>query len=142
MTKCYSKLVLLETFEERFEYLRFSRPSMIGTPTKFRYLNQRFYQSKEWKDACREAIARDYGCDLAIPNRSIFGRPIVHHIIPLTLEDFERGSERLLGLENLVTASFNTHNAIHFGNNGALITDYEPRRPNDTCPWKEANDGH
>lgn len=141
MMKCYSELILLPTFKERFEYLRFKRPTQFGI-TKFRYLNQRFYQSKEWKDVCDRVVARDYGCDLGIRDRPIFGRPRVHHITPLRLEDFERTSPNLTSLENLIAVSFDTHNAIHFGNDGALITDYEPRRPNDTCPWKEVDDGH
>lgn len=139
--KCYSELVRLPTFKERFEYLRFKRPAYLGI-TKFRYLNQRFYSSEEWKRACQRVIARDYGCDLGISGRSIFGRPIVHHILPIEMEDLEKGSEKLIGMENLITVSFDTHNAIHFGNDGALITDYEPRRPNDTCPWKEVANGH
>ena len=140
--KRYSELILLPTFQERFEYLRFRRPTSIGTPTKFRYLNQRFYQSKEWRDACEKAISRDYGCDLGAPDRPIHDRPCVHHITPLTLEDFEMASPNLTSLENLITVSFDTHNAIHFGYDGAMITDYEPRRPNDTCPWKEVSNGH
>lgn len=140
--KCYSELILLPTFKERFEYLKFKGPTAIGTPTKFRYLNQRFYSSEEWRDACEKAIARDYGCDLGIRDRPIFGRPRVHHITPLTLEDFENASHNLTNLENLICTSFDTHNAIHYGNSGALLTDYEPRRPNDTCPWKEVAYGH
>lgn len=140
--RCYSELVMLPTFKERFLYLRFSRPSAIGTPTKFRYLNQRFYHSEEWRKVCDAVISRDYGCDLGISYRPIYGRPRVHHIVPLTLADFESASPNLTSLENLITVSVDTHNAIHFGNCGALLMDYEPRRPNDTCPWKEVNDGH
>lgn len=142
MMKCYEELILLSTFNERLAYLRFSRPTMIGNPTKFRYLNQRFYQSKEWKDVCRGIVARDYGYDLGVFGRPIFGRPLIHHIVPITLEDFEKGSAALMSASNLITVSFDTHNAIHFGNAGALITDYEPRRPNDTCPWKEVDNGY
>ena len=140
--KRYEELILLPTFEERFEYLQFQHPSAIGNPTKFRYLNQRFYQSKEWRDACNRVLARDYGYDLAVPGRAILGRPLVHHIVPLTLQDFEEGRSALTDPSNLITVSFETHNAIHYGNRGALITDYVPRRPNDTCPWKEVGDGH
>lgn len=140
--KHYSELILLPTFKERFEYLRFDHPTSVGTPTKFRYLNQRFYHSEEWRDACEKAIARDYGCDLGIRERPILGRPRVHHITPITLADFENSSPNLTSLENLICTSFDTHNAIHFGNRGALLTDYEPRKPNDTCPWKEVACGH
>lgn len=139
--KCYSDLILLMTFKERFEYLRFERSTRFGV-TKFRYLNQQFYRSEEWRDACEKAISRDYGCDLGIVDRPIFGRPRVHHIVPLTLADFEEASPNLTSLENLICTSFDTHNAIHFGIDGSLVTDYEPRRPNDTCPWKEGNNGH
>lgn len=139
--KCYSELILLPTFNERFEYLHFKRPTQFGI-TKFRYLNQRFYKSKEWRDVCEKAIARDYGCDLGIVDRPIFGRPRVHHIVPLTLADFEEESINLTSLENLICTSFDTHNAIHYSNSGTLLTDYEPRRPNDTSPWKEVAYGH
>lgn len=135
--RCYSELVKLPTFRERFEYLRFKRPAVPGNPTKFRYLNQRFYQSQAWKSVCQEIVVRDCGCDLGIKDRPIFGRPRVHHIEPLTLLDFEVGSPSLFDPENLVATSFETHNAIHMGNAGALFTDYTERKPNDTCPWKE-----
>lgn len=137
MMKCYSELMKLPTFRERFEYLKFTRPAIPGNPTKFRYLNQRFYHSQAWQDVCREVVIRDLGCDLGVKDRPIFGRPRVHHIRPLLLQDFEVGSSLLLDPENLITTSFDTHNAIHMGNVGSLFTDYVERRPNDTCPWKE-----
>lgn len=136
--KCYSELVKLPTFRERLEYLRFTKAAAPGNPTKFRYLNQRFYHSQAWQDVCAKVAVRDGGCDLGINDRPIFGRPRIHHIVPLLLHDFEVGSSFLFDPENLITTSFDTHNAIHYGNAGALISDYVERRPNDTCPWREA----
>lgn len=134
----YSELVLLPTFKERYEYLRFRRPYPIGNPSKFRWMNQRFYQSKEWRDVCRYIIIRDNGCDLGIPGRSIFGRPCVHHMNPLQMVDFEQNTNLLLDPENLICVSHSTHNAIHFGNDSLIWFEENERRPNDTCPWKEA----
>lgn len=136
--KRYSELMRLPTYRERYEYLRFNIPTDVGNPTKFRYLNQRFYHSEEWFRVCREVIVRDGGCDLGLLDRVIYGRPRIHHINPLTLRDFETSSPLLLDLENLITTSFETHKAIHYGNRESLFFEDEIRRPNDTCPWKEA----
>lgn len=45
--RSYSELVRLETFEDRYEYLRLD--SVVGRPTFGfdRYMNQRFYTSRE-----------------------------------------------------------------------------------------------
>ena len=47
--KCYSELILLPTFEERFQYLRLD--GIVGQETFGfdRYMNQYFYRSKEWR---------------------------------------------------------------------------------------------
>lgn len=134
----YSELILLSTFKERYEYLRFRKPFPIGNPSKFRWLNQRFYQSKEWHDACRYIVLRDNGCDLGIPSRPIFWRPRIHHINPLRMVDLEQNTKLLLDPENLICVSQSTHNAIHFGNDSLVWFEENERRPNDTCPWKEA----
>lgn len=72
--KCYSELVLLPTFEERFEYLRLD--GIVGETTFGfdRYMNQVFYRSLEWKKIRDAVIARDLGCDLGIEGHEIFGR--------------------------------------------------------------------
>lgn len=135
--KRYSELVRLPTFRERYEYLRFRPPLFVGQPTKFRWLNQRFYQSSEWRKVCQDIAIRDGGCDLGIRDRPIFGRPRIHHINALTLIDFEDKTDLLLDPENLICVSHDTHNAIHFGNDALLWLEEQERRPNDTCPWRE-----
>lgn len=135
--RTYNELSQLKTFEERYEYLKLS--SIIGEKTFGfeRYLNQGFYRSPEWKRARREAILRDRGCDLGVEGRDIIDRIEIHHITPISLDDFENGSLLLLDLNNLICTSPNTHKAIHYGESN-LITPSEPviRRPNDTCPWR------
>lgn len=135
--KSYHELSQLKTFEERYEYLKLS--SLIGEKTfgYERYLNQGFYRSREWKEIRRQVILRDVGCDLGIEGRDIVDRIEIHHITPLSLEDFENCSPLLLDMNNLICCSPNTHKAIHYGESN-LITPSSPtiRRPNDTCPWR------
>lgn len=139
MNKSYTELSKLKTFEERFEYLRLNGRVGVETFAFRRMFGQRFYQtSKEWKDVRDHVILRDNGCDLGVPGREIYGeRIIIHHINPLTLEDIERHSDKLLDPENLITTIHNTHNAIHYGDSSLLILDPIVRTKNDTCPWKK-----
>ena len=65
--KTYSELILLPTFEERFEYLRLNGAVGKDTFGYDRYLNQAFYRSYEWKKIRDQIIIRDNGCDLGIP---------------------------------------------------------------------------
>ena len=135
--RTYREVSQLRTFEERYEYLKLS--SIIGDKTFGfeRYLNQGFYRSPEWKRVRREVILRDNGCDLGVDGREIVDHIEIHHITPISLEDFENGSPLLLDLNNLICTSPSTHKAIHYGESN-LITPSEPtiRRPNDTCPWR------
>lgn len=139
MNKSYTELSRLKTFEERFEYLRLNGRVGAETFAFRRIFGQRFYQTfKEWKDVRDHIILRDNGCDLGVPGREIYGeRIIIHHINPLTLEDIERHSDKLLDPENLITTIHNTHNAIHYGDSSLLILDPIVRTKNDTCPWKK-----
>lgn len=139
MNKSYTELSRLKTFEERFEYLRLNGRVGAETFAFRRMFGQRFYQtSKEWKDVRDHIILRDNGCDLGVPGREIYSeRIIIHHINPLTLEDIDRHSDKLLDPENLITTIHNTHNAIHYGDSSLLILDPIVRTKNDTCPWKK-----
>lgn len=131
----YGELVTIPSFKERFEYL--SLHDGVGDPTfgSSRYLNQRFYRSSEWHRARRDAIARDLGCDLGLEGYEIFGKILVHHINPLTEEDISESSDALFDLDNLITVSHSTHNAIHFGDISLLNQPYTERRPGDTKLW-------
>lgn len=138
MTRTYSELMSLPTFMERFNYLKLD--GFVGKETFGfdRYLNQDFYNSYEWRKLRRDVIIRDNGCDLAVPDREIYGRVIVHHLNPINLNDILDFSNYLMNPEYLITVSSFTHNAIHFGDSELVDRDPIVRRPNDTCPWKEA----
>lgn len=98
-------------------------------------MNQRFYQSYEWKRARDYVIARDQGFDLGHPDYPISGRIMVHHIEPLTPDIIEHADDLMLDPDNLISCSILTHNAIHYGSEVPGLKIIE-RRPNDTCPWK------
>ena len=132
-----SELILLPTFEERFEYLRLKGKVGEDTFGFDRWLNQNFYRSKEWKRIRDQVILRDEGCDLATPDREIFGRAIIHHMNPVSIQDIVDATEFLLNPEYLICTTPETHNMIHYGNvDGCLRTNPVERKPNDTCPWK------
>src|SRR5690606_36994248 len=105
----------LDSFEERFEYL-----SLRGTVGRSvfgfeRWMNQSFYTSTEWRNLRHKIIARDEGRDLGIPGYEIFDKIIIHHIIPMTPEDFDEGNPLMLDPNNLISTTHDTHNAIHYG---------------------------
>ena len=134
--KTYSELIQIPTFEDRYAYLRLG--GRVGEETFGfeRNLNQSFYRSYEWRKVRREVIARDAGCDLAMPGFQIYNNIIIHHIVPITIEDLEDGTDLILNPNNLVCVSEKTHNAIHFGDKSLLPQTPIERRPGDTCPWK------
>ena len=134
--RTYSELITLLTFEERLKYLMLA--GRIGDDTFGfeRYLNQILYHLPEWKDIRRKVIVRDEGCDLAIPDREIYGQIMVHHMNPITIEDVEEHNPDVFDPEFLITVSKTTHNAIQYGDE-ALLCPSEPivRTKGDTCPW-------
>ena len=134
--RTYSELILLPTFEERFDYLRLSGSVGESTFGFDRYLNQVFYRSPEWKRIRDYVIARDNGCDLGVEGYAIHGRILVHHMNPITIEDIERESAFLMDPEYLITTIHNTHNAIHYGDDSQLYKGPVVRTKNDTCPWR------
>lgn len=135
--KSYSEMLAYDTFEDRFKYLELD--GIVGDETfgHTRYLNQKLYSISEWKEARRNAIVRDCACDLAIEGLEINWKITVHHINPITVEDILDRTQNLFDLENLVTVSYNTHKALHYGKDFLKFPSaYQDRRPNDTCPWK------
>ena len=80
ITKTYSELIRLSTFEERFNYLKIGQGVGEETFGFERYLNQVFYTSPEWRKFRRDIIIRDNGCDLGIPDREIGKFITIHHI--------------------------------------------------------------
>lgn len=137
MNKCYSEMMEFSTIEERFRYLKLDGRVGIETFGCNRHINQNLYtKDPRWKRLRNEIIVRDDGCDLAIPEFKIYGRVIVHHINPITLEDFMNNSEDIFDPENVVCVSFNTHQAIHYGDESLLPELPIARKPNDTCLWR------
>lgn len=137
--RTYSELIALPTFEERFRYLKLSGSVGVETFGYDRVFNQRFYSSTEWKRLRDEIIFRDNGCDLGIDDREITGRIYIHHINPIVLKDIQTTSEFLLNPEYLICTSFDTHNAIHYGDENLLIKAPIERTQYDTCPWRRVN---
>ena len=134
--RTYSELIKLQTFEERFQYLQLN--GRVGEETFGfdRYLNQKFYNDPEWLRIRDQVIIRDNGCDLAMPDREIKTRILVHHMNPIHKEQILKRSDFLLNPEYLICTIKATHDAIHYGDESKLIIMPPERRPNDTCPWR------
>lgn len=136
MNRCYAELKQLPTFEERFEYLKLSGQAFNDTFGFDRYLNQKFYSSPEWKRVRRDVIIRDEGRDLGVEGYEIQNGLYVHHMNPILPKDIIDVKDWILNPEYLICVSFNTHNAIHYGDKSLLPKLPKDRKPNDTCPWK------
>ena len=136
MIRTYSELILLPTFEERFEYLRLDGKVGEDTFGFDRYLNQLFYRSQEWKKIRDYVIIRDNACDLGVEGHDIYSKVLIHHMNPITARDIEKRTDLLLDPEYLICTTHNTHNAIHYGDENLIIKVPIVRTKNDTCPWK------
>ena len=135
--RTYSELITLPTFKERFNYLKLD--SLVGKETfgYDRYINQQLYQrNPRWKKSRDKVIIRDNGCDLGVEGFEIFGKIIVHHMNPITLDDILNDRDWIYDPEYLICTVHNTHNAIHYGDERLLTTAPIVRTKNDTCPWK------
>lgn len=136
--RTYSELIQIPTFEERYRYLRLG--DRVGEETFGfdRYLNQRFYKSREWKNIRNEVIVRDKACDLAFEDREIPNgvRVLIHHMNPIRIEDISYKKDWILDPEFLVCVTKRTHDAIHYGDETLLYSDPIERSPNDTCLWR------
>lgn len=139
ITRTYSELLKLNSFEERFQYLRLNGGVGKDTFGFDRYLNQLFYKSPEWRSLRDYIITRDNGCDLGIPGYEIHrSTPVyIHHLNPISKNDIIDRSEYLTNPEFLITTIFSTHNAIHYGDEKLLNSRVPVERVrNDTCPWR------
>lgn len=136
--KSYGILQTLQTFEERFNYLKMYGAVGSDTFGFDRFINQKFYRSYEWKQIRNEVIIRDNGCDLGLIDYPIAGRIIIHHMNPITIDDIANSEDWIFDPNYLICVSHMTHNAIHYGDD-SIIKQHEPiiRIKNDTCPWKK-----
>lgn len=136
MIRSYSELITIPSFEERFEYLKLEPQETLEGLRKFRYLNQRFYQSGPWKRVRRQVILRDNGLDLGVEGHDIIGKIYVHHMNPVTLRHLETNSYLLLDMDNLISCSYDTHDAITYSNPQSLPKSFIEREPGDTTLWR------
>lgn len=134
--RTYSELSKINSYEERFEYLKLNGFVGVETFGFDRYINQRFYKSLEWKRIRDKVIIRDNGCDLGIEGYEIHGRILIHHMNPVTPDELRSNLDLLLNPEYLICVAHNTHNAIHYGDSDLLITAPVERTAFDTCPWR------
>ena len=133
--RTYSELRTYQTFEDRYKYLRLRGEVGSQTFGFDRYINQQFYTSREWRQIRHRVILRDEGCDLGVPGYEIFDKVIIHHMNPMVADDIVYGEESILDPEYLITVSFRTHNAIHYGDERLLPRPWTPRKPGDTRLW-------
>lgn len=134
--RCYKELSRIDSYEDRFRYLKLAGQVGESTFGFDRYLNQILYSSKRWKQARNTVIIRDEGRDMGVKGYEIPGHVIIHHMNPISVEDVEKDSEFIYDPEFLICVSPLTHNAIHYGDESLLPKGPVERRPNDTCPWR------
>lgn len=133
--RTYSELRRLHTFTDRYEYLKLKGAVGQSTFGFDRYMNQRFYTSRQWRQVRDKVIARDLGLDLGVEGYEIYDRVIIHHMNPITAEDIEHGDRDILEPDFLITTTHKTHNAIHYGDSSLLPRPFKERSPGDTKLW-------
>ena len=133
--KTYSELKRYATFESRYKYLKLDGQVGRSTFGFDRFINQKFYQSNEWKRARDYVILRDEGCDLGVLGYDIHGKLLIHHMNPIVVDDIIHGRDWIIDPEFLITTTPATHNAIHFGNERMLPKVVTARKQNDTRLW-------
>lgn len=135
MIRRYSELRHIPTFEERFDYLKLNGSVGRETFGFDRYINQRFYTSKEWRDIRHYVITRDLGLDLGAEGYEINSRILIHHMNPIVVDDILHKNDDILDPEFLITTCHNTHNAIHYGDSSLLPKPLVERSRGDTRLW-------
>lgn len=141
MMRSYKELINIPSFMDRYEYLKLNGQVCGVTFGGSRWLNQCLYSSPEWRSFRDEIIIRDslggnYPLDLAHPDRQITSSVYIHHLNPITIDDVRNRSSCIFDPDNVVSVSYNTHNAIHYGSNDLLVPDLIERKPYDTVPWR------
>lgn len=133
MIRTYSDLILIPSFFERLKYLMIN--GSVGNETfgHDRYVNQLLYKSQDWKRVRSIVIDRDQGRDLGFPGREIFGRILIHHMNPITMDDIINRSDYVMNPEYLICVTHDTHNKIHYGIEPP--EEYKERSQNDTKLW-------
>lgn len=137
--RTYSELKAIDSFFDRYRYLRIGGKVGEDSFGFDRFLNQEFYRSSEWRKLRRQIIIRDQAYDLGCKDRPIPDGCIIiiHHMNPITEDDILQHSDWLTNPEYLISTTLDTHNAIHYGDESLLAASGPTIRvPNDTCPWR------
>lgn len=139
LIRTYTELIQIPTYIDRYRYLRLGGQVANETFGWERYLNQKFYNSHEWREFRRSIIIRDLGCDLADPDHPFADGELIyiHHMNPIDVHDIVDQTQFLMNPEFVISCRKLTHDAIHYGNESLILpTEHIARQPNDTCPWK------
>lgn len=137
MIKTYSELQRLNTLKDRFDYLKVNGIVCEETFYGSRFLNQRFYNTPEWKQIRNFVIRRDNGCEMGLDGYYIPGFIVIHHINPITKEDLLNDVQKCLDPEFLVCVSSAMHKAIHYSDDSIIeLVKGVNRSPNDTTLWR------
>ena len=132
--RTYTELCMLDTLEDRFDYLALNGAVGDTTFGSSRYVKQSFYRSREWRNVRNLVILRDIG-ELGLEEYPIRGAPAIHHMNPLTMDDFAEMTDNLLHPEYLILVSHKMHNAVHFGDRSLIPKPFVERQPGDTKLW-------
>lgn len=135
MIRSYTELSDIYSFEDRFRYLALKGDVGRSTFGFDRYLNQKFYTSREWRQLRYHIIARDNGNDLGVDGYEIHSKIIIHHMNPMDSDSLIHKEESILNPEYLITTTLRTHNAIHYGDERQLPRPLAERRDGDTKLW-------
>lgn len=133
--RTYTELAQIDSFLDRYEYLKLKGSVGEKTFGSERPLNQAFYTSREWRLIRDEVITRDSGLDLGVIGHDIHDRILIHHMNPVTVSDIRHGNSDILDPEYLISVTHKTHNAIHYGDASLLQLPIRERRPGDTSLW-------
>lgn len=135
--KSYRELIRIPDFKDRFLYLKIDGRVGEATFGGRRSLNQLLYKMPEWRRIRSHVINRDKACDLAHEDFEIRDQAAyIHHINPITIDDILERRECVFDMNNLITTTFTTHQAIHYGDDGMLPILAPDRSPGDTCLWR------
>lgn len=134
MIRTYDEVMILKTFDERFEYLKLNGRVSDITFGFDRYMNQVFYKSPIWLKTRDDIIIRDMGCDLGLPGYDIYDIITIHHMNPIRIDDIINNTEYLLNHNYLISTCSTTHRAIHYGKQSPNMI--RERYSGDTCPWR------
>jgi hypothetical protein len=133
--RSYSELITFDSFEERFDYLKIGGGVGRSTFGSDRYINQKFYSSREWDQVRQYVILRDNGCDLGVIGYEIHVGPLIHHMNPIDVDDIVHREPWILDPEFLILTTNVTHNNLHFGVERKIPKVVVERTHRDTSLW-------